>query len=110
DVLYYRDIRHGHVPPQGDATVSPLQDTNFARLPPTVTFGAECDPLCDDARTYAVAITNAGGRAHAFLEAGLVHGYLRARHTVPRAANSFARITTALTALARREWPYGDAK
>ena len=110
DVLYYRDIRHGHAPPDGDATVAPLQDTDFAGLPPTVTFGAECDPLCDDASTYAAALTAAGGRAHFFLEPGLVHGYLRARHSVPRATASFARITTALSALARGEWPYGDAR
>ena len=109
DVLYYRDIRHGHAPPDGDATVSPLQDRDFSRLPPTVTFGAECDPLCDDARTYAEAVQNAGGRAHFNFEPGLVHGYLRARHSIPRAKASFTRITTALTALARHAWPYGDA-
>ncbi len=107
DVLFYKDIRHGHPPPEGDATVSPLQDSDFAGLPPTVTFGAECDPLCDDAASYAAAITAAGGRAHSFLEQGLVHGYLRARSTVPRAAASFTRITQAIAALARGDWPYG---
>lgn len=107
DVLFYKDIRHGHPPPEGDATVSPLQDSDFADLPPTVTFGAECDPLCDDAASYAAAITAAGGRAHSFLEQGLVHGYLRARSTVPRAAASFTRITQAIAALARGDWPYG---
>jgi hypothetical protein len=35
---------------------------------------------------------------------------LRARATVPRAAASFAQICTAISALARAEWPYGDAK
>jgi len=108
DVLFYRDIRHGKLPPFGDPTVAPLQDTNFADLPPTVTFGAECDPVCDDATAYAAAIRAKGGRSHAFVEAGLVHGYLRARVTVPRAAASFTRITQAITALARHEWPYGD--
>ena len=108
DVLFYRDIRHGHAPPDGDATVSPLQDSDFTDLPPTVTFGAECDPLCDDAQAYAAAVAQAGGRARFHLESGLVHGYLRARATVPRAKASFARITTALSALARREWPYGE--
>lgn len=107
DVLFYKDIRHGHAPPEGDATVSPLQDSDFSRLPPTVTFGAECDPLCDDAADYAAAITAAGGRAHSFLERGLVHGYLRARSSVPRAAASFTRITDAIAALARGDWPYG---
>jgi acetyl esterase len=43
----------------------------------------------------------------AVTEAGLVHGYLRARATVPRAARSFARITTALSDLSRNIWPVG---
>ena len=109
DLLFYRDIRHGRPPPDGDPTVAPLQDSDFRNLPPTVTFGAECDPLCDDAAAYARAITGAGGRAHSVLEPGLVHGYLRARATVPRAAASFTRIIAAIAALARGDWPYGDA-
>ncbi len=108
DVLFYRDIRHAAPPPDGDPTVAPLQDTDFTALPPTVTFGAECDPLCDDATHYAQAIARAGGRAHVTVEPGLVHGYLRARATVPRAAASFTRITAAIAALARGDWPYGD--
>jgi len=109
DVLFYAGIRHGGVAPKGDASVQPLQDTDFSGLPPTVTFGAECDPLCDDARFYAQAIQNAGGRAHWVVEPGLVHGYLRARRTVDRAAASFARITRALQTLAVGGDPKGDA-
>lgn len=108
DVLFYAGIRHGGKVPQGDASVSPLQDTDFSGLPPTLCLGAECDPLCDDAHAYAAALTRAGGRAHAVTEPGLVHGYLRARHSVARARASFARITSALTAFAAGDWPYGD--
>lgn len=110
DVIFYAGIRHDGAAPKADPTVAPLQDTNFANLPPTVTFGAQCDPLCDDAAAYANAIRAAGGLAESITEQGLVHGYLRARHTVPRAKASFARITTALSALATGDWPYGDAR
>ena len=110
DVLFYSGIRHNGTAPASDPTVSPLQDSTFTNLPPTVTFGAECDPLCDDAGAYAHAVRAAGGRAETFTEQGLVHGYLRARHTVPRAKASFARITNALSALAKGEWPYGDSR
>jgi acetyl esterase len=34
-------------------------------------------------------------------EPGLVHGYLRARHTVSRARDSFTRIVDALASLGR---------
>ena len=108
DVLFYKDIRHGAPPPQGDATVSPLQDSDFSGLPPTLAIAAQCDPLADDARDYAARLTAAGGTAVWIEEPGLVHGYLRARATVPRAAASFARITATLSAMAARQWPEGD--
>jgi acetyl esterase len=38
-------------------------------------------------------------------EAGLVHGYLRARHRVARAGASFDRIVAAISTLGRGEWP-----
>lgn len=106
DVLYYKDIRHDGPAPDGDPTVSPLQDTDFTGLPPTLAIAAECDPLADDAPAYAAKIMQAGGRAHAITEPGLVHGYLRARQSVPRAVASFRRITEAITALAGDRWPY----
>ena len=39
-------------------------------------------------------------------EAGLVHGYLRARSEVVRARNSFERIAFAAASLAQKKWPY----
>ncbi|MGV8986471.1 MAG: alpha/beta hydrolase [Cypionkella sp.] len=110
EVEYYAGVRHGGAAPTADPSFAPLHDADFTNLPPTVTFGAECDPLCDDSRTYAEAITKAGGRAHWYIEQGLVHAYLRARRSVPRAEASFARITSALSALARGDWPYGETR
>jgi acetyl esterase len=109
DLEFYAGIRHdGVAPPRGDATVSPLQDSDFTRLPMTLAIGAECDPLHDDAPAYAAAISAAGGRARAVTATGLVHGYLRARVTVARAAASFALITSTIAAFARDEWPFGE--
>ena len=108
DVLFYTDLRHAGPPPADDPTSAPLQDHDFSGLPPTLAIGAECDPLCDDAAAYAARITAAGGRAMAVVEPGLVHGYLRARATGPRAAASFDRIIATLTAFAAGDWPSGD--
>ena len=107
DVLFYAETRYGGPPPIGDITAAPLQDTNFTSLPPTLAFSAACDPVADDALHYCAKLRAAGGRAHHVLEPGLVHGYLRARASVPRAAASFARITAGLTALAAGQWPIG---
>lgn len=106
DVLYYKDIRHDGPAPDGDPTVSPLQDTDFSKLPMTLALAAECDPLADDAPAYAAKIAQAGGRAHSITEKGLIHGYLRARHSVPRAQESFQRITDTITAFAQGHWPF----
>ena len=104
DLKFYNAIRFA-IPPDGpDPTSAPLEDTNFGDLPPTVSITAECDPLADDGRDYRDALLNAGGKAVWFNEAGLVHGYLRARHQSERARRSFARIIQQITMLARGEW------
>lgn len=101
DLHAYDALRHGGGPaPLRDATAAALHDDDFTGLPPTVLVMAECDPLAHDGPAYAARINAAGGRAFCITEPGLVHGYLRARHSVPRAADSFARICAALRALA----------
>ncbi len=109
DVFNYAAIRHPGGEPAGDPRASPLQDTDFSDLPPTVIAAAECDPLAGDGPAYAARIRAAGGRAVCFEDAGLVHGWLRARATVARACAGFDRIVNAIAALARGDWPYGDA-
>ncbi len=100
DIVRYRQIRHeGGSPPINDPTAAPLQGTNFTGLPETIAFSAECDPHADAGRDYCARITAAGGQATWHLETGLVHGYLRARHSVPRAAASFDKIINAITTL-----------
>ena len=101
-------MRSGGSIPQADPTYAPLQDTDFKNLPPTIAVAAECDPLADDAETYAARITRAGGQAIAIIEPGLVHGYLRARHSVKRARASFARITKAIALLGKGLMPTAD--
>ncbi|MEO8244851.1 MAG: alpha/beta hydrolase [bacterium] len=105
DVIASARLHHGGKLPVADPTAHPLCDTDFAGLPPTIAIAAECDPISDDSAAYAAAITADGGRAVAVTEAGLVHGYLRARHTVPRAAASFTRICDGITDLSLGRWP-----
>lgn len=106
DLGFYRDIRTGGKDASGDPTCAPLADKDFSGLPPTVMFPAEYDPLCDDAAAYRDKIRAAGGKAASFIDEGLVHGHLRARHMAKRASDSFARITAAIKALGAMRWPY----
>ena len=103
DCIFYKSVRTGGDEAKlADPRCSPLKDTDFAGLPPTVAVAAECDPLADNAREYVSKIRAAGGDARLIEEPGLVHGYLRARATVTRARESFTRIVGAVDELAAR--------
>ena len=104
DLEFYKHIRTGGVDLTGDITLSPLADADFSGLPPTVLITAQCDPLSSDGEAYRSRVPAAGGRAFWLEEPGLVHGYLRARHSVARARASFTRIVEAVGALGRQEW------
>lgn len=106
DMAFYEKIRTGGADVSRDAGYAPLCDDDFSGIAPTVCIMAECDPLASDGPAYRDAIISAGGHAVSFEEKGLVHGYLRARHTVARARDSFARIIDATSALGRGDWPY----
>ncbi|RRI04412.1 alpha/beta hydrolase [Mesorhizobium tamadayense] len=104
DTEFYLKIRTGGVDRTGDITLYPLSDADFAYLPPTVLITAQCDPLSSDGEAYRDRVVAAGGRAYWFEEPGLMHGYLRARHTVGRARSSFTRIVEAVSTLGNGEW------
>ena len=106
DMLYYDELRSGGSSPTGDPRFTPLAAADFTAMPPTLVFTAECDPLAGDGPDYCNRLTAAGGKAICFKETGLVHGYLRARHSVGRARDSFDRMITGLKALAASEWAY----
>jgi acetyl esterase len=108
DVEIFRGIRSGGAQHATDATLWPLADPDFSGLPPTCIVAAEIDPLASDAEAYCRRVTDARGEASWIVEEGLVHGYLRGRHSVARARRSFARIVDAVTRLGRGDWPHDE--
>lgn len=101
DMEFYRAIRS----PEGadlskDPTAAPLADRDFSGLAATAIFTAQCDPLASDGPAYAARLRAAGVPVICTEEPGLVHGYLRARHSVARARDSFARILGEISRLA----------
>jgi acetyl esterase len=106
DIVFYDGIRTGARDVSGDITYMPMNDADFSNLPPTVIITAECDPLSSDGEAYGSRVVAAGGKAWWFEEPGLVHGYLRGRHTIGRARTSFSRIVDAVKALGKGAWPY----
>lgn len=100
DVDIYLTVRFGDEDFSDDPRYMPLADTNFSNLPPTFIITAQCDPLSSDGEIYCNRVLAGGGKAFWLEEAGLVHGFLRARHSVERAKTSFKRIIGATRALA----------
>jgi acetyl esterase len=105
DVAFYKSVRDARA---DDPTASPLADTDFYGLPPTVIVTAQCDPLSSDGEAYRDRIRAAGGQAFWIEEKGMVHGYLRARHSVGGARASFGRIVAALRALGTGRVPFAE--
>jgi acetyl esterase len=106
DLDEYRRYRFGDAQPAGDPTAAPLDDIDFANLPPTVIVTAECDPLSSDGEIYRDHILASGGKAHWDEAQGLVHSFMRARKSSRRAQAACDRITAALSALGAGTWPY----
>ena len=106
DVQYYRDVRIGARPPVVQWTAAPLRDADFANLPPTMIVTAQCDPLSSDGEAYRDRIVAAGGRAWWREEPGLVHSFVRARHSAKRAGEGFAGIVSAAASLGAGAWPF----
>ncbi len=107
DTKFYKSMRTGgNNALFEEPTCAPLNAEEFAGLPPTVLISAQCDPLSGDSALYHQALLHAGVPSHHVDEAGLVHGFLRARNMSSRARDSFTRIVDAVGALGRSEWPY----
>ncbi|RWP44146.1 alpha/beta hydrolase fold domain-containing protein, partial [Mesorhizobium sp.] len=104
DIGFYRQVRSGKAQSPDEPTFAPLRDSDFSGLPPTVVVTAQCDPLSSDGEAYRDRILAAGGRAWWHEEPRLVHSFLRARKTVPRAGEAFTRIVAAIATLGKGGW------
>jgi acetyl esterase len=91
--------------PKQDPLYCPMQAQTFDGLPPSYLFPAQIDPLHDDCALYARALDDAGVKVenHTQIGLGLVHGYLRARHTSNKAAANFKKICETVLSLGRAE-------
>jgi acetyl esterase len=96
DVIYYRDTYKGG----GHKYASPLNETDYAGLPPAFLVAAGLDPLHDDCQDYAAHLQAAGVPAFVRSEPLLVHAFIRARHMSEPAADSFRAIVEAVFSLA----------
>ena len=102
DVCRFLKCRIGDKTENVIANLNPLDEKDFSNLPPTVVYTADFDPLRDDGANYCKALKDAGGKAVWINEIGLVHGFLRARHTTKKAKASFQSMLRAFVSLSKK--------
>lgn len=79
--------------PSGDATdwrASPLLAPSHARLPPALVLIAGFDPLRDEGRQYADALSNAGNRVQVVCFERQVHGFITMGRVIDEARTAIA--------------------
>jgi len=93
DVAYYSEVLQA---PVGDPVAGALAARDVRGLPPAYITGAAFDPLRDDARHYAVRLTQAGIEVWFREEPQMVHAWLRARHMSEGAKQGFRAVCEAV--------------
>jgi acetyl esterase/lipase len=85
-----------------DSRVSPLRASDFTGLPRAFIHTAECDPLCDEGRSYADALACAGIEVHHSCHQGLPHLFYGMTGVIPSARTALQRIGAELKAALAR--------
>jgi acetyl esterase len=97
-VAYYR----GHYMPDpttwSDWRASPLLAADLARLPPALVLTAGFDPLRDEGRQYADALSAAGNRAQYVCFERQIHGFVTMGRVIDEANTALALCAAALRA------------
>ena len=75
--------------PTRDPYATPLKAPDLGGLPPAFVHMAEIDCLADDSRAYVERLAQSGSPATLRVARGMIHGFLRARFSGPRAAAEF---------------------
>lgn len=99
DIAVFSGAYFGEPVPTDDWRAFPLAAPDLKHVAPAVIVGAEFDPLLDDASDYADRLEDADIEVSYMQAAGMVHGFLRARHTSPEARQAVDRFFAAVALL-----------
>lgn len=72
---WYKEMYLSHEDNPKSPLVSPLWQTHFSDLPPTVVITAEYDPLRDEGEAYVEKLQSAGVAVHFTRYEGMTHGF-----------------------------------
>ena len=81
-----------------DPEASPLRADGLGRLPPTLLFSAELDPLRDEGERYAERLREAGVDCEMLRCPGVLHSFLAMANTLPTARSALDEIVRRMRA------------
>ena len=99
-ITYYWQTYLGAEAPH-EIEIMPMTASGMSHLPPAVIIGAGFDPLFSDSLQYAEKMKQAGVDITLYVEDGLPHGFMRARHATSRAAVAYDHIIEGMIALSK---------
>ena len=73
---YFRDVYLRDSSDQDDFRASPLLASDFSKLPPALVLTAGFDPLRDEGRAYADALSAAGNQVQYVCFERQIHGFI----------------------------------
>lgn len=82
-----------------DPLISPVFAAELSGLPPTLIVRGEFDPLCDEGRTYAERLEQAGVEVDDLLIGGLIHHAMMVPKAIPLGLEALERIAARIARL-----------
>jgi acetyl esterase len=95
-IAYYRGHYIADPAQWGDWRASPLLAQDLTRLPPALVITAGFDPLRDEGRQYADALSAAGGRVQYVCFERQIHGFMTMSKVIDEAESAIALAGAAL--------------
>ena len=95
-MAWFRDLYLPDEASWKDPDASPVFAEDLGRLPPALIVSAGFDPLRDDAKAYADALTAAGVPAEYVCYGGMIHGFLNMPAVLDDGREAVARVARAI--------------
>jgi acetyl esterase len=91
-MLWFRELYLAGAEQQLDWRASPCLSPDLGILPPTLLITAGYDPLCDEGRDFAQALTSAGIPVQHSHFGGQMHGFMTMSKFIPEAHDAIAQV------------------
>lgn len=101
ELQWFATLYLGTMAEAADPLISPALHPPPPGMPPTVILAAECDPLRDEAQTFAERLEAAGATVVHHVAPGMIHGFNTITHFIPEGERYLKPVEAAMRRLIR---------